>query len=116
MNRFEKLEWLEQTCTEKFMKEEFALEMVRWMGEHEFEQFYEYLCRNWGIAGSLEELEETDFFNAPQELLEEWQQYIAKGYSGPSLSVGDIVQVDAEEYLCCSMGWEKRPENQALPL
>ena len=64
MNRYEKLDWLEQTCTEKFMKEEFVLEMVRWMGEDEFEEFYSHLCRNWQIAGSPEELEEIDFVNA----------------------------------------------------
>lgn len=58
MNRYEKLEWLEQTCSEKFMKEEFVLEVARWMGEDEFEAFYDHLCRNWEIARSPEELEE----------------------------------------------------------
>ena len=58
MNRYEKLEWLEQTCSEKFMKEEFVLEVARWMGEDEFEAFYDHLCRNWDIARSPEELEE----------------------------------------------------------
>ena len=60
MNRYEKLEWLEQTCSEKFMKEEFVLAMVSWMGEDEFEAFYDHLCRNWAIAGSPEALEELD--------------------------------------------------------
>jgi len=63
MNRYDKLEWLEQTCSEKFMKEEFVLEMVRWMGEDDFEKFYDHLCRNWEIARSPEELEEIDFVN-----------------------------------------------------
>lgn len=58
MNRYEKLEWLEQICSEKFMKEEFVLEMVRWMGESDFEDFYDHLCRNWDIARSPEALEE----------------------------------------------------------
>jgi hypothetical protein len=53
-------------------------------------------------------------FNAPESMLEEWQQYIARGYSGPSLSVGDIVEVNGEEYLCCSMGWKKRDETLAV--
>ena len=53
-------------------------------------------------------------FNAPESMLEEWQQYIAKGYSGPSLSVGDIVEVNGEDYLCCSMGWKKRSEDLAV--
>ena len=52
-------------------------------------------------------------FNAPESMLEEWQQYIARGYSGPSLSVGDIVEVDGEEYLCCSLGWKKRSDQLA---
>jgi hypothetical protein len=58
MNRYEKLEWLEQVCSEKFMKEEFVLEMVRWMGENEFEEFYDHLCRNWEIAKGPKELDE----------------------------------------------------------
>ena len=47
-------------------------------------------------------------FNAPLELLNEWQQYISRSYSGTSLSVGDVVEVNGEEYLCCSVGWERR--------
>lgn len=47
-------------------------------------------------------------FNAPESMLEEWQQYIARGYSGPSLSVGDLVEINQEDYLCCSMGWKTR--------
>jgi hypothetical protein len=58
MNRYDKLEWLEQTCSEKFMKEEFVLEMVRWMGEDDFGKFYDHLCGCWGIARNSEELEE----------------------------------------------------------
>lgn len=53
-------------------------------------------------------------FNAPMDWLEEWQQYIAQNYSGPSLSVGDIVQVDAVEYLCSSRGWQTRNEALAV--
>jgi len=52
-------------------------------------------------------------FNAPTEMLEEWQQYISKNYRGPSLSVGDIAEVDGVEYLCCSFGWEKRSKDVA---
>jgi hypothetical protein len=63
MNRYDKLEWLEQTCSEKFMKEEFVRELVAWMGESGFEEFYDHLCRNWEIARSPEELEEIDFVN-----------------------------------------------------
>jgi hypothetical protein len=59
MNRYDKLEWLEMTCGEQFMQETLVQEMVRWMGEDDFEKFYDHLCRNWGIArnhGKLEEL------------------------------------------------------------
>lgn len=57
MNRYEKLEWLEQTCSENFMKEEFVLEMVRWMGEDDFDKFYDHLCRHWDIARTPTEME-----------------------------------------------------------
>ena len=50
MNRYDKLEWLEQTTSPQFMQETLVQEMVRWMGEDEFEQFYDHLCRMWGIA------------------------------------------------------------------
>jgi len=52
-------------------------------------------------------------FNAPLELLNEWQRYIAKSYSGTSLSVGDIVEVNGEDYMCCSVGWKKRSKELA---
>lgn len=52
-------------------------------------------------------------FNAPESMLQEWQKYIQQGYSGPSLSVGDLVEVNGEEYLCCSVGWEKRSKELA---
>ena len=53
-------------------------------------------------------------FNAPESMLAEWQRYIQQGYSGPSLSVGDIVEVNGEDYLCCSMGRKKRDEALAV--
>jgi hypothetical protein len=60
MNRYDKLEWLEQICSEKFMKEEFILELVAWMGEAGFEEFYDHLCRNWDIARGPEDLEDEE--------------------------------------------------------
>lgn len=57
MNRYDKLDWLEQVCSEKFMKEEFVLEMVRWMGEDDFDKFYDHLCRHWDIARTPTELD-----------------------------------------------------------
>jgi hypothetical protein len=54
-------------------------------------------------------------FNAPQELLPIEQKMILEAYDGPSLSVGDIVEVYPEEgssippkaYLCASIGWQE---------
>lgn len=56
MDRFEKLEWLEETCGEKFMQESLLVEMARWMGEEDFNEFYDHLCGCWDIARSPEEL------------------------------------------------------------
>lgn len=57
MDRFEKLCWLEDTCSPNFIKEVLPLEMARWMGEDEFEKFYDHLCRVWEIAKSPTDLE-----------------------------------------------------------
>ena len=54
-------------------------------------------------------------FNAPEELLPIEQKMILEAYDGPSLSVGDIVEVYPEEgssippkaYLCASVGWQE---------
>ena len=58
MDRFEKLSWLEETCSPHFIREVLPLEMARWMGEKDFDEFYDHLCRMWEIARSPEELEE----------------------------------------------------------
>jgi hypothetical protein len=70
---------------------------------------YTYLTEAEGYGAAEEAFH---IFNAPLELLQEWQQYISKGYSGTSLSVGDIVQVNGEEYLCCSIGWKTRTDEE----
>jgi hypothetical protein len=59
MNRFEKLDWLYMSCSENFIKEVLPLEMCRWMGEDEFEKFYDHLCRMWEIKRE-EELAKED--------------------------------------------------------
>lgn len=83
-------------------------------------QGYEFFTSDWSLPRKhvytyLTEAEGSDaaeqafhIFNAPESMLQEWQKYIQQGYSGPSLSVGDVVEVNGEEYLCCSVGWEKR--------
>ena len=55
MTRFEKLEWLRETTTENFQSEILVEEMIRWMGEDDFNEFYERLCSHWDIK-SPEEL------------------------------------------------------------
>lgn len=50
MNRYDKLEWLQETCSKDFLENHLMNEMVRWMGEDDFEAFYDHLCRNWDIA------------------------------------------------------------------
>ena len=57
MDRFEKIEWLEQTCSSDFIQNHLMLEMARWMGEDDFDQFYDHLCRMWGIARTPTEME-----------------------------------------------------------
>jgi hypothetical protein len=58
MNRYVKLEWLKQQTSSEFMQTTFVEEMVRWMGEDDFDEFYTHLCRNWEIARNIGELEE----------------------------------------------------------
>ena len=55
MDRFEKLDWLRETTTEEFQTETLVDEMTRWMGEDDFNKFYECLCRHCEIK-SPEEL------------------------------------------------------------
>ena len=50
MNRFEKLEYLIETCSSEFIKEcQFLDEMVSWMSEDQFDAFYEHVCSCWDI-------------------------------------------------------------------
>ena len=59
MTRFEKLEFLFETCSEKFIKDSTVLqELVRWMDEDDFSKFFFNLCRLWEIDLSDEEDEE----------------------------------------------------------
>ena len=49
-NRFDKLNHLQETCNEKFIKDCYFLrELVSWMGEDEFDKFYGRVCANWDI-------------------------------------------------------------------
>ncbi len=64
MTRFEKLEVLFETCSEKFIKDSTVLqELVRWMSEEDFTKFFDNLCRLWNIDLNDEEDDEADEYN-----------------------------------------------------
>ena len=56
MNRFEKMEFLQETTTVEFHTKTILEEMVSWMGEDDFSRFYDQLCSNWDVCRSQEEL------------------------------------------------------------
>jgi hypothetical protein len=56
--RFEKMEWLFESCGEKHVMDNVLPELVNWMGHDEFSKFYEFHCRVWGIK-SAEELDNS---------------------------------------------------------
>jgi len=60
MNRFDKIDYLIETCSEEFVKNQLLNEMVQWMGESDFTEFFEHLCRNWDIINPEEETEEVE--------------------------------------------------------
>lgn len=53
--RFEKMEWLFESCADKHVYNNVLPELVTWMGEDLFNKFYKHHCRNWDIK-SPEEL------------------------------------------------------------
>ena len=64
MTRFEKMEYLFQTCSEKFIKDCTVLqEMVRWMYEDDFNKFFTRLCHLWNIDLNDDEEDEEDARN-----------------------------------------------------
>ena len=49
-------------------------------------------------------------FNAPEEILSDWEQVLARDFRAGgnySLSVGDVVEVDGKQFLCESFGWKE---------
>lgn len=76
MTRYEKLEWLQESTSPEFMQETLVQEMVRWMGEDDFNEFYDYLCRNWEIARTPNELEakmnDLEYDEENDEVVTEW--------------------------------------------
>lgn len=68
-----------------------------------------YLTHKDGIDAADEAFH---IFNAPPELLSVEQKMILDAYRGPSLSVGDVVEVypekgNAKAFLCASIGWQE---------
>tara|TARA_R110000851_G_scaffold71375_1_gene158852 strand:- start:296 stop:481 length:186 start_codon:yes stop_codon:yes gene_type:complete len=59
MDRLEKLEWLRESTTLQFQNEILVNEMVRWMGQKDFNEFFEHLCNHWDIK-TPEELMEAE--------------------------------------------------------
>jgi len=82
MNRWEKLEWLQEVTSSEFFSETLRDEMVRWMGEDDFNEFYDHLCRNWSIARTPTEMqaimEDKDYDSDNDEIVEEEGVYYAK--------------------------------------
>ena len=60
-DRWEKLEYLQETCTTDFVEKELLHEVVKFMGQDDFNEFFNHLRHNWGI-------------NTPQELEYEMNQ------------------------------------------
>lgn len=54
MNRFEKLEFLEETTA--FKKDTILRELIGWLTDDDFNQFYEDFCSNWDLCRSYQEL------------------------------------------------------------
>lgn len=76
MNRYEKLDWLRESCGENFIRETLVDEMVRWMGEDDFDKFYQHLCSCWEIARTPRELEakmnDLEYDEDTDEVITEW--------------------------------------------
>jgi len=53
-NRQEKLEWLYETTSNDFIHNHLVIELVTWMGEDQFTQFFDHLCRCWEIKNPYE--------------------------------------------------------------
>ena len=61
MTRYEKLEYLLETCSAEFIKEcQFLDEMVSWMEEDDFSKFFTHICSQWEIKDPTEEDEEDE--------------------------------------------------------
>jgi hypothetical protein len=58
-DRWEKLDLLMETASPEF-KDNLVNELVKFMGQHDFNEFYNHLRRNWGILTPQEMEYEMD--------------------------------------------------------
>ena len=59
MNRFEKLNYLLETCSTSFIQNcMFLDEMVSWMSEEQFNEFFEHVCSCWDIKDPEDKMNE----------------------------------------------------------
>jgi len=47
--RHEKLEWLQESCSQDFLDNHLMHEMVTWMGEDDFDAFFKHIKCHWEI-------------------------------------------------------------------
>ena len=57
-NRFEKVEFLQETTTVEFHTATLLTELISWMPEQDFSKFYDDFCSNWDVCRSHEALDE----------------------------------------------------------
>ena len=63
-----------------------------------------------GLEGEKAAEKMFHIFNAPEEFLKDDERILAEDFRSKdnySLSVGDVVEVDGEHFLCESFGWKK---------
>jgi len=58
MNRWEKMAFLAETTSVETYTKNILEEMVSWMSDDDFNNFYDYYCSNWDICRSYKELNE----------------------------------------------------------
>jgi hypothetical protein len=58
MNRWEKVEFLKETTTVETHTTQLLEELISWMGDDDFNKFYDHYCSCWDICQSYKELEE----------------------------------------------------------
>jgi hypothetical protein len=59
-NRFNKLVWLKENCTETHIRDMFLTELVGWLEEDDFNKFFEWHCRVWNIETPFDKDEDED--------------------------------------------------------